>query len=226
MDSEIPNQVFIGCPWLKLRPKYEGIIAKLKKKFPLSFVIVGRDDDQDAAELLTIIKGKLEASSRAIFDATGGNANVSLEYGFAEAKEIPRSIYMYVRAADSRKRSGDRPIISDLAGKKQNHYKQVAGLLRLLTTMSRTHNYTVRFEKFLAKGSRRKSAGQKKHRRALALKVIHQLDGKEKVRREDLVQALLGGGYRRAEVDVMIRSLHVAGLVASEQGRYSSVTIA
>jgi hypothetical protein len=37
----IPNQVFVGCPWKTIRPKYERAIAKLRKSSPLSFIIVG-----------------------------------------------------------------------------------------------------------------------------------------------------------------------------------------
>jgi hypothetical protein len=52
----IPNQVFVGLPWKNVRPKYEGIIAKIKKKYPLHFTIVGRDDGVDAQNLFEIIK--------------------------------------------------------------------------------------------------------------------------------------------------------------------------
>jgi len=90
----IPNQVFIGCPWKTVRSKYQEAVPSLKNRFPLSFVIVGRDQDQDAEDLLSVIKGKLQTSTYAIFDATGGNANVSLEYGYSEAIELPRTLYL------------------------------------------------------------------------------------------------------------------------------------
>jgi len=38
-----PNQVFVGLPWKNVRSKYERIIQKLEKKYPLYFTIVGRD---------------------------------------------------------------------------------------------------------------------------------------------------------------------------------------
>ena len=41
--AAIPNQVFLGLPWKTVRPKYERITQKLRKKYPLSFVIVGRE---------------------------------------------------------------------------------------------------------------------------------------------------------------------------------------
>ena len=75
----IPNRVFVGLPWKNVRPRYERAIDWLSIRSPLSFVIVGRGDNQDAQDLLEVIKSKLESSSYAVFDATAGNANVSLE---------------------------------------------------------------------------------------------------------------------------------------------------
>jgi hypothetical protein len=112
----IPNQVFIGVPWKHVRSRYDRVIDRLKIRSPLSFIIVGRGDDQDAEDLLEVIKGKLENSSYAVFDATWGNANVSLEYGYAEAKNIPRVLYLSTHKAS--RKSKDTAIISDLAGKK------------------------------------------------------------------------------------------------------------
>jgi hypothetical protein len=103
--GNIPNQVFIGCPWLSVRPKYEEAIHELRKKYPLSFVIVGRYDGQDAEDLLAMIKERMDSSSYAIFDATGGNANVSLEYGYAEAQGLRRAIYLSTHKASSRVRT-------------------------------------------------------------------------------------------------------------------------
>jgi len=78
-----PNQVFVGLPWKNVRSKYERIIQKLEKKYPLYFTIVGRDDGQDAKALFEVIKGRIGSSSYAVFDATGGNANVSLDRALA-----------------------------------------------------------------------------------------------------------------------------------------------
>lgn len=52
----IPNQVFVGLPWKTVRPKYERVIDRLSKKYPLHFTIVGRDDGQDAKALFEVIK--------------------------------------------------------------------------------------------------------------------------------------------------------------------------
>lgn len=111
----IPNQVFLGLPWKNVRPKYESVITGIKKKYPLHFAIVGRDDGTDAQSLFDIIKERISSSSSAIFDATGGNANVSLEYGYAEGIGVPRTIFLSAHKA-AQKQSAGGPIISDLLG--------------------------------------------------------------------------------------------------------------
>jgi hypothetical protein len=70
----IANQVFLAIPWKSVRPKYEHCVDFLRLRSPLSFVIVGRSDKQDAEDLLQVIKDRLQSSSFAVFDATGGNA--------------------------------------------------------------------------------------------------------------------------------------------------------
>ena len=95
-DAELPNQVFLGVPWKNVRAKYETIVEDCRKRYPLSFVIVGREGNQDAEDLFEVIKKRILSSSYAIFDATGGNANVSLEYGFAEANDVQRHSQIYL----------------------------------------------------------------------------------------------------------------------------------
>ena len=140
-DTEIPNQVFLAVPWKTVRPKYESAIGELRKKFPLSFVIIGRDKAQDAEDLFEVIKGRLLASSYAVFDATGGNANVSLEYGFSEAHDIPRVLYVSTHKA-AKRAAKDSPIIADLAGKRRNQYATEPSLYRLLQDFCKGHPYT------------------------------------------------------------------------------------
>lgn len=114
----IPNQVFVGLPWKTVRPKYLRVISKLEKSYPVFFTIVGRDDGQDARDLFEIIKERISNSSYAIFDATGGNANVSLEYGYAEGIGVPKSIFLSDHRS-SQKVSATAPIISDLHGQRR-----------------------------------------------------------------------------------------------------------
>lgn len=188
-------------------------------------MIVGRADDQDAQDLLDVIKGKLESSSYAIFDATGGNANVSLEYGYAEAKNIPRALYF--SSHKSSHKSKDPSIISDLAGKRRNQYSNEQRLRSLLLKFSKKHPYVVRFEKFLSTEFRRKTKGEKKRRRALALKTVHVLDGQSDVRRDDLVQNLQAdiSGYSDPEIGDMLKRMQKKRLIYVERGRYSRVSV-
>lgn len=225
-DPEVPNQVFLAVPWKTVRPKYEKAVDELRKRFPLSFVILGRDKAQNADDLLEVIKGKLLLSSYAVFDATGGNANVSLEFGFAEAHDIPRALYVSTHKA-AKRAAKDAPIIADLAGKRRNQYTAEQSLQRLLEEFCKQHAYTKRVEQFLTNRFRSRKRGAKKRARALCLKVIHVLDGDGRARRTDVVQRLLAdaSGYSRDEIDEMIRAMHTAGLVQSLQGPHSTVTI-
>jgi hypothetical protein len=223
----IANQVFLAIPWKGVRPKYEKAVGSLKSRSPVSFVIVGRSDSQDAEDLLEVIKDRLRSSSYAIFDATGGNANVSLEYGYAEALDVQRILYVSTHGRAKRS-SSDAPIISDLAGKRRNPYKQQTGLSRLLSDFSKSHPFTIRFERFLTDIGKRTSKGTKKRNRSLALKVVHLLDGVGDVRRTDIVQQLQAdqSRYTAEEVDAMLKKLHAAKLVRSQQGPYARVQIA
>jgi len=224
--AAIPNQVFLGLPWKTVRPKYERLVEKLRKTYPLAFLIVGREANQDAEDLLEVIKKRILTSSYAIFDATGGNANVSLEFGFADANDVPRALYLSTHKA-TKAASKESPIIADLAGKKQNRYAQAERLEKLLRQACQSHAYTKRFEQFLASSFRRRSKGEKKRLRSLAIKVVHQLDGDGKARRADVVQNLLAdvSQYGRDEIDDMILRMHNADLLNSVQGPYSTVTV-
>jgi hypothetical protein len=220
-----PNQVFVGLPWKTVRPRYERVIGKLGKKYPLHFTIVGRNDGQDARSLFEVIKERIASSSYAVFDATGGNANVSLEYGYAEGLEVPRAIFVSDHKAAQKGSSGS-PIISDLTGMRRVQYKTEATLLKELDKLSREHDYSKRFEKALKAALKNKSKGAKKSGRALALKLVRALEGKAKMRRAELVQHLQAQGYSEAEVDSMLKKLHSAGILKCTVGKYSEAYVA
>jgi hypothetical protein len=226
VDAAIPNNVFLGVPWQNVRSKYETITKSFRKTYPLTFVIIGREGNQDAEDLFEVIKKRILSSSYAIFDATGGNANVSLEYGFAEANDVPRALYLSTHKAAARA-SRDSAIIADLAGKTQNRYAQEGRLKTLLAHFARNHPYTKRVDQFLSSSLSKKWKSGKKRARTLCLKIVHALGAEGKARRTDVVQRLLAdvSRYEREEIDDMIRRLHNAGLVDSLQGPYSTVTI-
>lgn len=221
----IPNQIFVGLPWKNVRPKYDRIIQGLEKKYPLYFTIVGRNDGQDAKDLFEIIKQRIESSSYAIFDATGGNANVSLEYGFAEGIGVPKSIFLSAHKA-AQKGSTTSPIISDLHGQRRVQYKTEQTLSSELHRLCRDHDFTKRFEKALTKVLAGKTAGAKKSGRTLALKVMRGLDGKSEIRRAELVQHLQAQGYAEIEIEWMLKKLQTVGIVKCTVGRSAVVYVA
>ncbi len=220
----IPNQVFVGLPWKNVRPKYDRIVRDLEKKYPLYFTIVGRDDGQDAKDLFDLIKRRIESSSYAIFDATGGNSNVSLEYGYAEGIDVPRIIYLSARKSPN-VASSSGPIISDLGGKLRVQYKTKHALSAALHRFCKSHKYTCRFEKALFTVLKGKSKGSKKSGRALALKIIHALDGGDRLRRSDLVQRLEDQGYKAQQVEDLLKKLHTNGVITCSVGKYSDTRI-
>src|SRR5262249_39571823 len=122
------------------------------------------------------------------------------EFGYAEALEVPRAIFLSSHKAAQKNAAGS-PIISDLTGKRRVQYKTERSLSVELQKLCRDHDYTKRFEKALTKILAKKSTGAKKSGRALALKVIRALDDKAKIRRAELVQHLQAQGYSESEVD-------------------------
>jgi hypothetical protein len=220
-----PNQVFVGLPWKNVRGKYDRIIDRLAKKYPLHFTIVGSDDNQDAAALFEVIKERIGSSSYAVFDATGGNANVSLEYGYAEGLEVPRAIFLSAHKAAQRAGGGD-PIISDLTGMRRVQYKTEKTLSTELGKLARDHDYTKRFEKALRSFLGKKSKGAKKSGRALALKLVRALNGKAQMRRAELVQHVQALGYTDGEIEEVLRGLHASGVLKCTVGRYADAYIA
>jgi len=153
----VPNQVFVGLPWTS-RTRWDHVIGWLRARSPLSFIVVGRNDKQDAEDLLAVIKDRIDSSSYGIFDATAGNPNVSLEYGYAEAIDLPRVLYLSTHES-ARRAVKDAPIIADLAGKRRNQCKQEKGLKRLLGEFSKGHSYTIRFDRFMQSTFNRASGG-------------------------------------------------------------------
>jgi hypothetical protein len=178
------------------------------------------------AKNLNYIKTTLETSSGAIFDVTGGNPNVSLEFGFAEGRNIESALYMSTHGKSSVKSTSS--IISDLAGKRRKEYKNETSLSRLMNEFSKIHPYTIKFEKAMRVLMKNFDKGTKKSYRALSLKVIHHFDGKNILRRDDLLHAVtaMSDKYTDDVVDEWLRKLHAQKLIKVTKGRYSEVIIA
>jgi hypothetical protein len=178
---KIPNRIFLGYDWQFYRPKYESLVPKLHARYPVHFLAVGRHSGQPAEDLFGSIKRAIESSSAAVFDASRGNANVSLEYGYAEGLGV-RTYLMIDEVTLPARATQGTPIISDLAGARTNRYDNDRQLEEHLGAIAKNHEYTRRFVRFC---NRKGIRGQ---RRRPYLRIIHHLgeliDREEILRRE------------------------------------------
>lgn len=181
-----PQVVFVGCPWHTIRPKYERIFNKktFKRRFPLAFVIVGRDGNQRAEDLFAEIKRQIDSCSVAIFDVSGGNANVALEFGYAQGLEVPSYVFANVHGQFAREREPGAALISDLSGVRRNPYKSERTLERFLRQFADQHDYTQRVAKVATK-----------HRlaikeRAALMSIPRAFRNSDRMRRADLRQRI------------------------------------
>lgn len=155
------HQVFVGCPFLTaIRKNYDQLKVDLEAKTPLHLVLADTTANSSTDYLLEHLTGLIRESAACIFDATGGNPNVSLEVGIAHALPTDFLLTMYTRKPRSQQRAekaleaeGERrPIISDLQGRNRVEYKTYRSLLdqvvnrylSRLPYMQRWLNFTAR----------------------------------------------------------------------------------
>lgn len=131
------HQVFVGCPFLNaIRKNYDKLKAELEAETPLHIVLADTASITSTDYLLEHITTLIRESAGCIFDATGGNPNVSLEVGVAHALPADFLLALYTRkprsqrdAQETLEREGEvRPIISDLQGRNRIEYKTYASL--------------------------------------------------------------------------------------------------
>jgi hypothetical protein len=176
----------VGCPWRTIRPKYERIFKKktFKRRFPLAFTIVGRDGNQRADDLFAEIKRQIDTCSVAIFDVSGGNANVSLEFGYAQGLDVQCYVFVNEHRQFSKDLKPSQAIISDLSGVRRNPYKNEQALEKLLRQFAEQHDYTKRVVKTAAK--RRFSIEE----RAALMSIPRAFTDSVRMRRADLKQRI------------------------------------
>ncbi len=129
-----PYQVFIGCPFRKqIRKNYDKLKEELERETPLHVILADTGPITSTDYLLEHITTQITDSAGCIFDATGGNPNVSLEVGIAHA--LPASFILTFNTRKPRTRQereaetilreeGEvRPIIADLQGRNRLEYK-------------------------------------------------------------------------------------------------------
>jgi hypothetical protein len=213
------NQVFVGYPWKTYRSHWEAAITGLHTWSPLYFIAIGRQTGQPATQLLTKILGAIDRSSMAFFDASAGNPNVALEYGYARATLDETSIYLF-RDENATSVSGPgSAIISDLAGAIATQYALNDSRLRdAIDAIAKGHPYVKRFEKFCRQ---RKYKGGP---RRLIVRILRQLDGKNSMLRRELLDNLIHE-TKKSEAHILkyLKELHVGGLITISKGNeYSS----
>jgi hypothetical protein len=137
-----PELLFLGVPFRPpLRRRYDRLKRELEAQTPLHLVLADTTAISSSDYLLDHITRLIEQSAGCIFDATGGNPNVSLEVGIAHALGADFLLALNTRGghgspgrrrASGGKREADRtkPIIADLQGRNRIEYKTYAGLKR------------------------------------------------------------------------------------------------
>ena len=124
-----------------IRKNYDRLKRELEDETPLHLILADTTAVSSTDYLLEHITTLIRESAACLFDATGGNPNVSLEVGIAHALPAEFLIALYTRRPRQQKiaeatlaKEGEvKPIISDLQGRNRIEYKAYAGLKDQLT---------------------------------------------------------------------------------------------
>ena len=213
----VPNRIFLAYQWHIYRTVYEDVCASLHRTHPVYFYAVGRPAGQPAEALLERINSVLLSSTAAVFDASRGNANVSLEYGLAHFIPNLRSYLLIDQHVLPNQVNVGTPIISDLAGSTQNRWQfgRPETLAVHLRAIAENHTYTKRFRRYCR--ARRLTAGQFR----APLKVIRLFDERESILRREVLDELTAEWRNRSqrEIERLLTDLHRAGLITITPGR-------
>ena len=224
-DAVIENQFFIGVPWKSIRPKFETVISELEKEYPIHCVIFGKNTGQDANDLWHSIQQEIRVSAATIFDVTGSNPNVALEFGYAEAlgkRRVLTRNERKPRMSAAATHSGS--IMSDLAGKVRVPYKNNQALKRALAKEFDRNQYVVRFKAFL-KNMKRRKFGQRHKKVAIA--TVQELAGGKRVKKPNLLLNLgtCFPGVTTVDIPDLIDTMTSAKLLVIKTGPNGGVSI-
>lgn len=192
----------------------------MHKSFPIHFYALGRPAGTPAGDLYSKIKDAVSKSTQAVFDASRGNPNVSLEYGFADAlRGIKLFLLIDEHTIPSRSGPGT-PIIADLAGMSQNRWRinKPIILRKHLEAIARQHPYTLRFRGFAKRHSYRGGSIR------AFLKILRKFDEHEELLRRELLDELSTepGAPKRGVLESRLRLLHQSGLITITRGNLAS----
>jgi hypothetical protein len=201
-------QVFVGCPFRKaIRKNYDQLKVDLEKETPLHVVLADTAAITSTDYLLEHITQLISESACCVFDATGGNPNVSLEVGIAHAwptdfvltfnTRKPRTRAERKAESDATHDGEVKPIINDLQGRNRIEYKNYKNLKKQLSSryLSRMA-FTQRWQSFERQHSAFVPAALDVFRdlrrgRALRSRVATRLSGTG-IGVDDLLDALVG----------------------------------
>jgi hypothetical protein len=161
-----------------------------------------------------------------VFDASRGNANVSLEYGMAHLMDDLQSYLLIDQHTLPNHVNVGTPIISDLAGSTQNRWdiKDRSTLKTHLRAIADAHQYTKRFRRYCR--ARKMVRGQFR----APLKVIRLFDERESILRREVLDQLQATWRNKKANDIerLLSDMHHAGLITITRGREwaSKVSIA
>ena len=219
----VPNRIFLAYQWINYRTHYEKICAEIHKAFPVYFYAIGRPKGVPAEALLEKIKGVMLSSTAAVFDASRGNPNVSLEYGLAHFVPSLQQYLLIEQNTLPNQVNVGTPIITDLAGAAHNQWNlsDLETLKDHLETIAVNHLYTKRFKNYCR--TRRLVKGQFR----TPLKVIRLFDEKETILRREVIDQLVSSSPQKKEkdVEVLLSDMHKAGLITITAGREWASTI-
>jgi len=214
-------QLFIGCPFLTaIRKNYDKLKAELEEETPLHVVLADTTSITSTDYLLEHITNLIRESGACMFDATGGNPNVSLEVGIAHALPADFLLALYTRKPRSQRdaeqtleREGEvKPIISDLQGRNRIEYKTYKVLKKqFLTRYLDRLPYVKRWNDF----KRRHSSLVRP-----ALQVFSEIRASGRTLRPRVIAMLDGTGI---QVDDLLGRLSDAKLLTVKRGRAGGI---
>ena len=217
-----PYQVFVGCPFAReIRSSYDRLKKEIEAETPLSVVLADTVGISSSNYLLDSITTLIRESASCIFDATGGNANVSLEVGIAHTAPVDFVLTMRTRKASSRapQREAGQPgvrevrsIISDLQGKNRIEYKEYGWLRKQLDQRYFSHLPMMKRWHAFAK--------QNKEMVPYALSLFEDLRSSGRSQTSRLVAHVEGSGFSAAQV---LKALMVQKLVTVRPGRTGGI---
>ena len=213
----VPNRIFLAYQWQTYRPIYEAVCVQLHHTFPVYFYAIGRPQGQPAEALMDRIESVMLSSTSAVFDASKGNPNVSLEYGMARIVPHFQTHLLIDQHVLPTHSTVGTPIISDLAGATHNKWdvSKPDTLESHLRAIAERHPYTTRFRQYCR--SRRLKAGQFR----VPLKVIRLFDEVDSMLRREVLDQLgtFWKNKKPAAIEALISDLHKFGLITITSGR-------